>query len=106
MGLIRPWHNTYHLLLQQRYTVFPYYLKIWLEDGLAHLGTFPWGYDVETCRLVCEQYRVSMITYVRMTSRRRPPLPHHSSQQQQNGEDEKCRRELTQHPQTKNASLN
>ncbi|KAG7367787.1 tRNA-specific 2-thiouridylase MnmA [Nitzschia inconspicua] len=49
-----------HLLLQQGYTVVPYYLKIWLEDELAHLGTCPWEDDVETCRLVCDQAGVEL----------------------------------------------
>jgi len=43
-----------HLLLQQNYNVTAFYLKIWLEDELAHLGQCPWEDDYKTCQLVCE----------------------------------------------------
>jgi len=45
----------FRLLLQQDYDVVPFYLKIWLEDELAHLTKCPWEDDIETCREVCEQ---------------------------------------------------
>jgi tRNA-5-taurinomethyluridine 2-sulfurtransferase len=48
------------LLLQQGFQVVPFYLKIWLEDELAHLGTCPWEEDVETCLQVCEQAGVEL----------------------------------------------
>jgi tRNA-specific 2-thiouridylase len=43
-----------HLLLRQNYNVTAFYLKIWLEDELAHLGTCPWEDDFNTCKLVCQ----------------------------------------------------
>ena len=48
------------LLLQQGYDVVPYYLKIWLEDELAHLGQCPWEDDVRTCEAVCDQAGVEL----------------------------------------------
>ena len=54
-----------HLLLQQQYNVTAFYLKIWLEDELAHLGQCPWEDDYKTCQSVCEHasqmYRVPII---------------------------------------------
>jgi len=44
-----------HLLLRQGYKVTPFYLKIWLEDELAHLGECPWEDDYRTCQDVCAQ---------------------------------------------------
>jgi tRNA (5-methylaminomethyl-2-thiouridylate)-methyltransferase len=43
-----------HLLMQQGYDVTPFYLKIWLEDELSHLGECPWEDDLQWCRQVCE----------------------------------------------------
>ena len=43
-----------HLLLQQNYNVTAFYLRIWLEDELAHLGECPWEDDLEVCQSVCE----------------------------------------------------
>ena len=43
-----------HLLLQQGYDVTPFYLKIWLEDELSHLGECPWEDDLQWCQQVCE----------------------------------------------------
>lgn len=43
-----------HLLLQQGYNVTAYYLRIWLEDELAHLGECPWEDDLHVCQEVCE----------------------------------------------------
>lgn len=43
-----------HLLLQQGYDVTPFYLKIWLEDELSHLGECPWEADLLMCQQVCE----------------------------------------------------
>jgi tRNA-specific 2-thiouridylase len=48
------------LLLQQGYNVVPFYLKIWLEDELAHLGECPWEDDIQMCRQVCEQAGVDL----------------------------------------------
>ncbi|KAI0566093.1 tRNA methyl transferase [Gracilaria domingensis] len=33
----------------------PFYLKIWLEDELAHLGECPWQEDIEYANAVCKQ---------------------------------------------------
>lgn len=43
-----------HLLLQQNYNVTAFYLRIWLEDELAHLGECPWEDDLKVCQAVCE----------------------------------------------------
>lgn len=43
-----------HLLLRQNYNVTAFYLRIWLEDELSHLGTCPWEDDLEVCQAVCE----------------------------------------------------
>lgn len=42
-----------HLLLRQGHQVEAFYLKIWLEDELAFLGTCPWEDDLAYCREVC-----------------------------------------------------
>ena len=48
------------LLLDQGYDVTAFYLKIWLEDELAHLGECPWEDDVNMCQQVCEQAKVPL----------------------------------------------
>lgn len=40
----------------------PFYLKIWLEDELAHLGTCPWEEDIEYAEAVCQQAGVQLET--------------------------------------------
>ncbi|OEU19414.1 5-methylaminomethyl-2-thiouridylate-methyltransferase [Fragilariopsis cylindrus CCMP1102] len=50
----------FRLLLQQGYDVVPFYLKIWLEDELAHLGECPWEDDVQSCRDVCDQVNIDL----------------------------------------------
>ncbi len=37
-----------------------FYLKIWLEDDLASLGSCPWEEDLRYARAVCEQARVPL----------------------------------------------
>ena len=49
-----------HLLLQQGHTVTAFYLKIWLEDELAFLGSCPWEDDLLYVRAVCEQAGVPL----------------------------------------------
>lgn len=49
-----------HLLLKEGYDVTAFYLKIWLEDELAHLGECPWEDDVHTCEQVCQQANVPL----------------------------------------------
>jgi len=48
------------LLQQQGYQVTAFYLKIWLEDELAHLGQCPWEDDYRICQEVCEQAGVPL----------------------------------------------
>ena len=48
------------LLQQDGYDVTAFYLKIWLEDELAHLGTCPWEEDVDMCQQVCDQANVEL----------------------------------------------
>ena len=43
-----------HLLLRQGYNVTAFYLRIWLEDELAHLGECPWEDDLHVCQEVCD----------------------------------------------------
>src|SRR5262245_5376210 len=37
-----------------------YYLKIWLEDELAYLGSCPWQEDLKYARAVCDQADVPL----------------------------------------------
>lgn len=48
------------LLQQDGYEVTAFYLKIWLEDELAHLGECPWEADVAICQEVCKQATVPL----------------------------------------------
>ncbi len=48
------------LLLEQGYDVTAFYLKIWLEDELAHLGECPWEEDLHFAREVCEAASVPL----------------------------------------------
>ena len=50
------------LLLDEGYDVTAYYLRIWLEDELAHLGVCPWEDDYDYCRQVCQQAGVQLNT--------------------------------------------
>jgi len=50
----------FRLLLEQGYDVTPYYLKIWLEDEVAHLGECPWEDDINACKQVCEQVDIDL----------------------------------------------
>ena len=42
-----------HRLLAEGHRVTAFYLKIWLEDELAHLGECPWEDDLRHARQVC-----------------------------------------------------
>jgi tRNA (5-methylaminomethyl-2-thiouridylate)-methyltransferase len=79
-----------HLLLRQNYNVTAFYLRIWLEDELAHLGECPWEEDLKVCRAVCEhagnvpletvslgdEYRERVIQYtIEEAQRGRTPNP-------------------------------
>ncbi|CAM9689666.1 unnamed protein product, partial [Choristocarpus tenellus] len=48
------------LLLDQGYRPRAFYLKIWLEDELAHLGECPWEEDLMYATAVCEQVGVPL----------------------------------------------
>lgn len=48
------------LLKDQGHTLTAFYLKIWLEDELAYLGTCPWEEDLVYVRAVCEQAGVPL----------------------------------------------
>ena len=47
---------------QDKYDITAFYLKIWLEDELAHLGNCPWEDDVLSCQAVCQQAGVPLET--------------------------------------------
>ncbi len=49
-----------HLLLQQGHTITAFYLKIWLEDELAFLGSCPWEDDLVYVRAVCAEAGVPL----------------------------------------------
>lgn len=49
-----------HLALEQGYRVHAFYLKIWLEDELSHLGECPWEEDIFYARAVCKQANVQL----------------------------------------------
>ncbi len=48
------------LLKEQGYNVTAFYLKIWLEDELAFLGSCPWQEDLEYAQKVCKQAGVEL----------------------------------------------
>ena len=49
-----------HILKSQGYAVTAFYLKIWLEDELAHLGHCPWEDDYNLCIEICQQANVPL----------------------------------------------
>lgn len=52
-----------HLLLEtKQYDITCFYLKIWLQDELSHLGECPWEDDYNVCKKVCEQANVPLET--------------------------------------------
>ncbi len=50
------------LLLLQGYKVKAFYLKIWLEDEVAHLNQCPWEEDMFYAQSVCDQLNVTLET--------------------------------------------
>ncbi len=48
------------LLQEQGHDVTAFYLKIWLEDELAFMGTCPWEEDLAYVRQVCDQAQVPL----------------------------------------------
>lgn len=49
-----------HMLATSGRPVTAFYIKIWLEDELAHLGNCPWEEDLQYVRAVCEQLKVPL----------------------------------------------
>jgi tRNA-5-taurinomethyluridine 2-sulfurtransferase len=49
-----------NLLVQGGFNVTAFYLKIWLEDELSHLGECPWEDDYRMCVAVCSQAGVPL----------------------------------------------
>ncbi len=48
------------LVQEQGYTPTAFYLKIWLEDELSHLGSCPWQEDLAYVEAVCAQAKVPL----------------------------------------------
>jgi sulfur transfer protein SufE len=48
------------LLLEQGLSVRAFYLKIWLEDEIAHLNECPWEEDLGYAQAVCDQLKVPL----------------------------------------------
>ncbi len=48
------------LLQEEGHELSAYYLKVWLEDELAHLGSCPWEEDLGYARAVCEEAGVPL----------------------------------------------
>lgn len=48
------------LLKEQGHELVAFYLKIWLEDELAYLGSCPWEQDLEFVKSVCAQFDVPL----------------------------------------------
>jgi tRNA-specific 2-thiouridylase len=46
------------LLKEQGHSLTAFYLKIWLEDELAFMGTCPWEEDLSYVKAVCSQFNV------------------------------------------------
>lgn len=49
-----------NILKRQGYNITAFYLKIWLEDELAHLGQCPWEDDFRICEAICSQANVRL----------------------------------------------
>lgn len=47
-------------LVREGHQVTAYYLKIWLEDETAYLGSCPWEEDLSYAEAVCQQARVPL----------------------------------------------
>ncbi len=47
-------------LVRQGLPVTAFYLKVWLEDELDHLGDCPWEEDLAYARAVCERFDVEL----------------------------------------------
>ena len=48
------------LLQAEGHDLVAFYLKIWLEDELSHLGECPWEEDLSYARQVCDQAGVPL----------------------------------------------
>ena len=78
-----------NLLKKQGFHITAFYLKIWLQDELSHLGQCPWEDDFRICESICkqagveleaislqEQYKDRVISYtVQEAERGRTPNP-------------------------------
>ena len=49
-----------NLLKNKGYDVTAFYIKIWLEDELAHIGSCPWQEDLDYAQKVCDQVGVEL----------------------------------------------
>lgn len=49
-----------HLLRDQGYDLYAFYLKIWLAQDFAHLGDCPWEEDLQYATQVCDQLNVEL----------------------------------------------
>ncbi len=49
-----------HLLQEQGHELTAFYLKIWLEDELAYLGSCPWEEDLSYAQKVCDQVNIPL----------------------------------------------
>mmetsp|Transcript_15734 Transcript_15734/g.23833 ORF Transcript_15734/g.23833 Transcript_15734/m.23833 type:complete len:604 (+) Transcript_15734:158-1969(+) len=49
-----------NILKQKGYNITAFYLKIWLEDELAHLGQCPWEDDFRICEAICSQANIPL----------------------------------------------
>lgn len=48
------------LVLESGARAHPFYLKVWLDDEMAHLGECPWEEDIRYATAVCEQAGVKL----------------------------------------------
>eukprot|EP00547_Thalassionema_nitzschioides_P014209 CAMPEP_0194252112 /NCGR_PEP_ID=MMETSP0158-20130606/26800_1 /TAXON_ID=33649 /ORGANISM="Thalassionema nitzschioides, Strain L26-B" /LENGTH=384 /DNA_ID=CAMNT_0038989427 /DNA_START=693 /DNA_END=1844 /DNA_ORIENTATION=+ len=49
-----------NILKREGYNITAFYLKIWLEDELAHLGQCPWEDDFRICEAICSEANVRL----------------------------------------------
>ncbi|MDX1630440.1 MAG: tRNA 2-thiouridine(34) synthase MnmA [Thermoanaerobaculia bacterium] len=49
-----------HDLVEEGHDCIAFYLKVWLEDELSHLGRCPWEEDLRYARAVCESLSVPL----------------------------------------------
>ncbi|MCK4635393.1 MAG: tRNA 2-thiouridine(34) synthase MnmA [Candidatus Moranbacteria bacterium] len=49
-----------NILKKEGHELQAFYLKIWLEDEMAYLGSCPWEEDLEYTQAVCDQLNISL----------------------------------------------